>query len=141
MKAKFTCDSNDLNILGKPCTGNLYARFDEEEQGNLLLTLLAKKKISFHITLKREANEMNLELTIEYPETIPDALHATREQFEQEAKMAMAVKLFEMKRLSSGMAASLLNMDRVTFLLTLSRYGVSAIDETEDELEADFHNA
>nr|MBF0222737.1 UPF0175 family protein [Desulfobulbaceae bacterium] len=84
---------------------------------------------------------MNLQLTVEYPETIPDALHATREQFEQEAKMAMAVKLFEMKRLSSGMAASLLNMDRVTFILTLSRYGVSAIDETEDELEADLNNA
>jgi predicted HTH domain antitoxin len=30
---------------------------------------------------------------------------------EQEAKMAMAVKLFEMKRISSGMAASLVGMN------------------------------
>ena len=33
--------------------------------------------------------------------------------------MAMAVKLFEMRRLSSGMAAALVGMDRVSFLLRL----------------------
>jgi len=37
----------------------------------------------------------------------------------------VAVKLFEMKRLSSGMAASLVGMDRVTFLLSLPRYGAA----------------
>ena len=42
--------------------------------------------------------------------------------------MAMAVKLFEMKRLSSGMAAKLVGMDRVPFLLSLSDYGVPMID-------------
>jgi len=33
--------------------------------------------------------------------------------------MAMAVKLFEMKRLSSGMAATLAGLNRVNFLLNL----------------------
>ena len=37
---------------------------------------------------------MSLQLTIEYPETFPDAVGRTREQFEQEARWAMAVKLF-----------------------------------------------
>ena len=60
---------------------------------------------------------MSLQLKIEYPDAIPDLLQETREQFEHEAKMAMAVKLFEMKRLSSGMAASLAGMDRVSFYL------------------------
>lgn len=55
--------------------------------------------------------------------------------------MAMAVKLFEMKRLSSGMAASLLGMDRVVFLLSLHRYSVAAIDLTEEKLTDDFKNA
>jgi hypothetical protein len=32
---------------------------------------------------------MSHELTINYPETFPDALQQTREQFEQEAKWAM----------------------------------------------------
>ncbi|MHC5731535.1 MAG: UPF0175 family protein, partial [Nostoc sp.] len=50
---------------------------------------------------------MMSQLKIDYPETLPDALQQTREQFEQEAKMAMAVKLFEMKRISSGLSAQL----------------------------------
>lgn len=78
---------------------------------------------------------------IEYPKSLPDALQQTPEQFEQEAKMAMAVKLFEMKRLSPGLAAQLVGMDRVSFLLELHRYGVAMIDLDERELEADLQNA
>ena len=55
---------------------------------------------------------MPLEIKINYPDSFPDAIHLTRTEFEKEAKMAMAVKLFEMHRLSSGMAASLVGMDR-----------------------------
>ena len=84
---------------------------------------------------------MSLQLKIEYPDTIPDLLQETREQFEQEAKMAMAVKLFEMKRLSSGMAASLAGMDRVSFLLNLHRFDVAMIDIDRDELATDLQNA
>jgi predicted HTH domain antitoxin len=42
-------------------------------------------------------------------------------EFEREAKMAMAVKLFELGKLSSGMAANLVGMQRVEFLLSLWR--------------------
>jgi predicted HTH domain antitoxin len=84
---------------------------------------------------------MAMQLTIDYPETLPDALQQTPEQFEQGAKMAMAVKLFEMKRLSSGMAAALVGMDRVTFLLNLHRYGIPIIDLSEEELLSDLKNA
>lgn len=59
-------------------------------------------------------------LTLEYPDTLPDSLRESKKQFEQEAKMAMAVKLFEMKRLASGLAAKLAGIDRVSFLLKLS---------------------
>ena len=82
-----------------------------------------------------------MELVIDYPSLLPDALQQSREQFEQEAKMAMAVKLFELKRLSSGMAAQLVGMDRVSFLLSLHHYGVSMIDLGEAELESDMNNA
>lgn len=84
---------------------------------------------------------MSLQLTIEYPETFPDAVGRTREQFEQEAKWAMAVKLFELQRLSSGMAAALLGVDRVTFLLKLGDYGIPMIDLSEEELLSDMANA
>lgn len=81
------------------------------------------------------------QLVIEYSDLLPDALQQTRAEFEQEAKMAMAVKLFEMKRLSSGMAAKLVDMDRVSFLLRLHHYGVSMIDLSEEELQADIEHA
>ena len=82
-----------------------------------------------------------MQLTVQYPETLPDALQQTPAQFEQEAKMAMAVKLFEMKRLSSGMAATLAGVDRVSFLLNLHQYGVAMIDLEEEELLSDLANA
>lgn len=84
---------------------------------------------------------MTRQLTIEYPDTLPDALQESTEQFEQEARMAMAVKLFEMKRLSSGMAAALIGMDRVSFLLQLPQYGVPMIDLDDEELRSDIANA
>ena len=73
--------------------------------------------------------------------SLPDALQRSQEQFEQEAKMAMAVKLFEMKRLSSGVAAKLAGVDRVSFLLGLHRYGVAMIDLNEKELQSDIDHA
>ena len=82
-----------------------------------------------------------MQLVIDYPASLPDVLQKSRAQFEQEAKMAMAVKLFEMKRLSSGQAARLAGVDRVSFLLNLHRYGVSMIDLDEDDLQADMQHA
>ncbi len=84
---------------------------------------------------------MTRQLTIDYPDTLPDLLQETSEQFEREAKMAMAVKLFEMKRISSGVASLLVGMDRVSFLLQLQHYGISMIDLDRDELLSDIANA
>ena len=52
----------------------------------------------------------------------------------------MAVKLYELQRLSSGMAASLLGCDRVAFLLKLNNYGVAMIDLTNEDLLSDLAN-
>ena len=84
---------------------------------------------------------MTNQLNIEYSQNLPDILQITKKEFEEEAKMAMAVKLFEMKRLSSGMAASLAGCDRVKFLLNLHRFNVPMIDLEEDELLSDMQNA
>lgn len=84
---------------------------------------------------------MPLQMQIDYPETLPDSLAETRLEFEAEVKLAMAAKLFELKRLSSGQAAQLLGMDRVEFLLSLHRVGTPAINLSEEELLSDFQNA
>ena len=84
---------------------------------------------------------MPMQIVIDYPPSFLDALRQSQEDFEQEARMAMAVKLFQMKRLPSGMAAQLVGMDRVAFLLSLHRYGVPMIDLDEAEIEADLENA
>lgn len=54
-----------------------------------------------------------MQLLVEVPSHFPDAAHCTPQQFMQDAKLAMAIKFFEMKRLSSGMAALLIGMPRI----------------------------
>ena len=82
-----------------------------------------------------------MQLMVNFPDTLPDLLQETKEQFAFEAKMALAVKLFEMKRISSGMAASLVGIPRTNFLLNLHKYGVPMIDLDEEELLSDVKNA
>jgi predicted HTH domain antitoxin len=69
-----------------------------------------------------------MQILVEVPAHMPDAAQCSPQQFMQDAKLAMAVKLFEMKRLSSGMAASLIGMSRVQFLSELHRFNVPMID-------------
>lgn len=82
-----------------------------------------------------------MQMQIDYPDSLPDMLQTTRPQFEAEARMAMAVKMFEMKRLSSGLAAQLAGVSRVEFLLGLHRYGVPVVDLDEAELKSDLARA
>ena len=49
--------------------------------------------------------------------------------------MLAAVKLFEMKRLSSGAAAALAGVPRTLFLQRLGDYGVPTFDMSEDEFQ------
>ncbi|MBW1649145.1 MAG: UPF0175 family protein [Deltaproteobacteria bacterium] len=84
---------------------------------------------------------MEHQLNIKYPQNWLDSLQLDRKSFEEEAKMAMAVKLFELKRLSSGMAAKLAGIQSVLFLTNLYRFNVPMIDITEDDLIEDIKNA
>lgn len=81
-----------------------------------------------------------MDLVVSIPESLPDAMQTSPEGFAREAKMAMAVKLYELKRLSSGMAAQLAGVSRVEFLLELHRYGVPVIDLTAEEVASDAAN-
>ena len=82
-----------------------------------------------------------MQINVSYPENLPDALLMSHSQFINDAKMAMAVKLFEMKKISSGIAAKLAGVSRVYFLLNLHRYNVNMVELDNDELESDLKNA
>jgi len=84
---------------------------------------------------------MNRSLRIDYPSSLPDALHQTPAEFEQYARLAMAMKLFEMRRISSGQAAQLAGIDRTTFLMRLAESGAEMINMPAEELADDVRNA
>ena len=54
-----------------------------------------------------------------------------------ELRLAAAVKLYELGRLSSGAAARLAGLPRVGFLSRLASFGAAALKQTEAELAED----
>lgn len=82
-----------------------------------------------------------MQITIEIPQQLPDSMHCSPGDFEKQAKMAMVAKLYEMGKVSSGMAAQMIGVERFEFLLQLGQYGVAMIDLDKDELNTDFDNA
>jgi predicted HTH domain antitoxin len=60
------------------------------------------------------------------------------EALAREAQFMLALKLFEIGRLSSGKAARLCEMGRVEFLLAAGRAGVPVASLDDDELNMEF---
>lgn len=80
-------------------------------------------------------------LTIPYPDDLLLSLKESKKSFEREAKLLLAVKLYEMDRISTGLAAQLAGMDRVSFMFALADFGLSPIGVNADELEQELANA
>ena len=74
-------------------------------------------------------------LTLEYPGEWLAPLGTDAEKFAAEAKLAAAMKLYELGRLSSGAAARLAGVPRVVFLGKLADYGVDAFRQSVGDLE------
>ena len=62
-------------------------------------------------------------------------------EFETEARLLLAVKLYELDRVSTGTAAQLAGMHRVALMFALNRFGLSPISLEPGELAEDVANA
>lgn len=78
------------------------------------------------------------QLTIPYSE---DLLLSLKSDPTHLARLLLAVKRYELGRVTTGTAAQLTGMDRVRFIFERDRFGLSPIGVDPDELAEDVANA
>ncbi len=72
------------------------------------------------VLLKSLSSKFIMQILVEVPSHLPDAAQCSPQQFMQDAKLAMAIKLFEMKRLSSGFLPRLLALRGYSFSVSFT---------------------
>lgn len=90
---------------------------------------------------QRVGDERVRSFTIEYGDDVLIKLGLSPEQFCEEARMIIAVKLYEMGRLSAGSAAAFAEVPKPLFLSKLAHYGVDTFLMSREELRADVASA
>ena len=75
------------------------------------------------------------EITLSIPDDTLLALKVRPDQLGAELRLAAAVKLYELGRMSSGAAAKLAGVPRTVFLMKLADYGVDTFKLNEEELQ------
>jgi predicted HTH domain antitoxin len=75
------------------------------------------------------------------PDELLVALERTPSEMAEEIRMAAAMKLYELGRLSSGAAAVLAGVPRVVFLSRLADYGIATFRMSAEELAEDVARA
>jgi predicted HTH domain antitoxin len=72
---------------------------------------------------------------VEIPDESLAALNLSSEAVGPEIRLAAAVKLYELGKLSSGAAAHLAGVPRVVFLARLAEFGVDTFRLSEDDIQ------
>ncbi|MFN7924721.1 MAG: UPF0175 family protein [Bryobacteraceae bacterium] len=80
---------------------------------------------------------MTRQITIDVSDESLSAMKLAPEQAGDQLKLAAAMKMFELGRLSSGAAAQLAGIPRVEFLARLADFGIDTFQLTEDELRCE----
>ena len=80
-------------------------------------------------------------IQISLPDEIFISMKETPDELSREIRMAAAVKFYELGKLSSGRAAELAGISRISFLQSLARYNVPIFDVSAEELKQDLSNA
>jgi predicted HTH domain antitoxin len=77
---------------------------------------------------------MNIDITIQLPDTVFSALRQSPQEFIQQMRLAAAVKWYELQMISQAKAAEIAGVNRYTFLEALARFQVSPFQITPEEL-------
>ena len=80
-------------------------------------------------------------LSIPYSSELLWALQQEPDEFEREARLLLAIKLYETGRITTGLAAQLAGIPRVRFMFLLAEHGHSPFGESADDLEEDLKHA
>lgn len=78
---------------------------------------------------------MNHTLSIEYDDALLMSVGLPEKEFHAEAQFLLAAKLYELGRISSGQAARLCGMERIAFLCSLPRIGISMSNLHEEDAQ------
>jgi predicted HTH domain antitoxin len=73
-------------------------------------------------------------LTIRYSDDVLLSLKESKEEFEREARYLLALKLYELGKMSSGKAAKIAGISRVAFLMRMGMYKVSPFQVDLEEI-------
>ena len=80
-------------------------------------------------------------LSIPYSDDLLAATGKSKEALEQELRFLLAVKLFELRRLSIGKAAQLCGMPKLRFMNEMGRMGIPVINFDDDQIAYELQNA
>lgn len=80
-------------------------------------------------------------VSLEIPTTTFAALGESPDEFVNEMRIAAAVKWYELGKLSQGKAAEVAGLSRSAFIEALSRFKVSPIQITAEEMEKELFDA
>jgi len=79
---------------------------------------------------------MSTTLELDLPDTAFSALRVSPKEFGPAMRLAACVKWFEAGMLSQSKAAEIAGLSRAEFILALSRFEVSPIQETIEDLQS-----
>ncbi len=68
-------------------------------------------------------------ISVDFPDNIALSLKMNETEFSKEMKILAVIKLYELGKISSGLAAKTLSISRIDFLELLGKYDISFIDE------------